>query len=311
MWENTNIKSPITGSSNTQKEAEIFSSIIRKKYTEELDIDVSRFLQATEKIFVYKCLDSGYRFYYPFNITGDDAFYQNLEHFPWYYVDWKWEHGIAEKFVKKNDTVLEIGCARGGFLKKIKTDGANVEGLEMNSDALKSCREDGLSVYSETIEKFAPNKKNFYDIVCSFQVLEHIPDVKNFIESSLFALKPGGLMIISVPNNDSVIFRSGDITLNMPPHHMGLWNMNSLIALQKYFNIHLESIYLEPLRESDIGFTDSLVKRELHTKLSKKLGIFGRLIENMTKRFANLGILAVSEYIVGHTIVVVFRKKYE
>lgn len=305
------IKSPITGLDNITLEREIPSSFIIEQYKKELGVDVSKFFSGIERISIYKCLDTGYRFYYPFAVSGDDAFYQKLEKFPWYYMDWKWEHDIAENFIKKNDKVLEIGCAKGSFLKKIRESGGVVEGLEMNSDAMAKCVRDGLSVYPETIEKFSLNKKNTYDIVCSFQVLEHISDVKAFIESSLSVLKPRGLMIVSVPNNDCFMLKSNDQTLNMPPHHMGLWNMNSLIKLQNHFKMKIEAIHLEPLQSYHVGFTDKMVEQKLNDKLREKLGLFGALIKNMAKRFANLGVSAVSEYIIGHTILVVFRKNYE
>lgn len=301
-------KSPITRSDNVVLEKEISSSFIIERYKKELNIDVSKFFHSIDKVFIYKCLDTGYRFYYPFNIFGDDYFYQELEKFPWYYMDWKWEHDIAAGFIRKNDKILEIGCARGSFLKKNKEKGAVVEGLEMNSGSLNECIKNGLSVYPDSIEKFSTNKKNTYDIVCSFQVLEHITDVKSFIDSSLFVLKPGGLMVISIPNNNCLMFNGENIILNMPPHHMGMWNISSLIKLQYYSNIKLDSMYLEPLQKYHLGFANKIAEKKVNKKLQQKFGHSSFLLKSIANRFAFMGISAVSEHIIGHSILVVFRK---
>lgn len=46
-----------------------------------MNIDVSDFFNSIKKVSIYKCLDTGYRFYYPFNISGDNIFYQKLKNF--------------------------------------------------------------------------------------------------------------------------------------------------------------------------------------------------------------------------------------
>jgi len=302
------IKSPITGSSNTILDRSIPTSYIIDAYKKKLGINVEKFFKSISTIEIYKCLDTSYRFYHPFNITGDDSFYQELEKFPWYYMDWKWEHKIASEIIKKGDRVLEIGCAHGSFLKKIKDGGAIVEGLELNSGAMNDCLKNKLLVYSDTIEKFSEAKKNIYDVVCSFEVLEHVAEVKSFIDSSLYALKPGGLMVVSVPNNDCLMFKYGDGTLNIPPHHMGLWTMNSLIKLQEYFPMKIESIHLEPLQKYHIGFAQRLSDRKVTEKLLEKFSFFAKFIEPIAKRLATLGVISVSEHIIGHTILAVFKK---
>jgi 2-polyprenyl-3-methyl-5-hydroxy-6-metoxy-1,4-benzoquinol methylase len=303
-------KSPITYSDNVIVEKEIPSSFLIEQYKKDLNIDTGRFFTSLHKIKLYRCKDTGYCFYWPFEIAGDDKFYQELEKFPWYYMDGKWEHGKAVEFINKDDRVLEIGCGRGSFLKTIREKGAIVEGLEMNTKAVRTCLNNDLSVSADTIQKFSTGRKNTYNVVCFFQVMEHVPDIKNFLESSLAVLKPGGLMIASVPNNDSLIFKTDNISSNMPPHHLGLWNINSLIKLQNYFNIRVESIYIEPLQEYHSGFAKKIAYKTVMEKLRSKLGFSSRLLSPIAKRFALTGVMAVREFIIGHTVLAVFRKNY-
>ncbi len=304
------IKNPLTGKeNNVVLEREISSSVLEDAYKKELGMDVSRFFKGTEKVSVYTCLDTGYQFYHPKTTAGDDSFYQDLEKFPWYYMDWKWEHGITAELLGKSDKVLEIGCARGGFIKKMKEKGVSVEGLELNSAAIKECKENGLTVYSHTIEEFSTIKPLFYDVVCSFQVLEHIYDVKSFIEASLAVLKPGGRMIISVPNNDSFILKKSGTILNMPPHHMGLWNMHSLIQLQHHFPCTLEDIQLEPVQTYHVEYAKRIATERLQKKLSAKTGVLGKLIMPLMHRVTSFFAHTYAEHMIGQTILAVYTKK--
>lgn len=302
------MRSPITQSNNVQLEEGIPSSRIIERYKEELDIDVSEFFRTTKKISVFRCLDTGYRFYYPFDVSGNNSFYQTLEKFPWYYMDWKWEHQISFDLIREKSKVLEIGCAHGTFLSKIKEKNVLAEGLELNSAALSDGVSKGLTIYPESIEEFSKKNGSAYDVVCSFQVMEHVADIKGFIESSLSVLKPGGRMMVSIPNNNCLMFSGKNIILNMPPHHMGMWDMNSLIKLQDYFNMKIESIHIEPLQKYHLGFAHKLAEGTVQKKLRHKLGPFSFLFKNLARRFAFLGISSISEHIIGHTILVVFKK---
>jgi SAM-dependent methyltransferase len=307
---NMPIKSPITGSNRVAKEREIDSESIIAKYQHELGIDVRKFFASVPRVTIYCCLDTGYRFYYPFTVAGDDNFYQELEKFPWYYMDWKWEHRIISSHIQKKMRVLEIGCARGTFIQKINEMGAEGTGLELNSAAATECRKNGLQVFEKTVEAFSASQEyaGTFDLVCSFQVVEHISNIRSFVEASLKLLKPGGRMVIGVPNNDSFMLKGIDGTLNMPPHHMGMWNMNSLIKLQDYFDMRVDEIHLEPLQTYHEGFAHRIAEARANAKVKEKLGIFSKAMHNLARRFARLGASALAPHIVGHSILITFKK---
>ena len=75
---------------------------------------------------------------------------------------------------------------------------------------------------------------------------------KNNIEA-LTVLKKGGKMIIAVPNNNPYLFEWDDYhTLNLPPHHAGLWNKTVFKNIENTFsikNIHSFTYYMavEPI----------------------------------------------------------------
>jgi len=96
----------------------------------------------------------------------------------------------------------------------------------------------------------------------SFSVLEHIADPITFLQCTLKMLKVSGKLIICVPNNDALINKDKESPLNLPPHHMGLWNKQSLIFLGKALNIKVEQHVNEPLQIHHIDwYVRTLLKK--------------------------------------------------
>jgi 2-polyprenyl-3-methyl-5-hydroxy-6-metoxy-1,4-benzoquinol methylase len=247
--------SPLTNNTKIRLQKEIPIDNIIEKYKEIYNIDVSSYFKNIKKIQLYRCLDSGFRFYFPFDLSGDSSFYMQLQSFDWYYIPWKWEHEQAAKYIRKGDKVLEVGSGDGGFLKKVtSTLNAMAVGLETNPDAVKKAVENGVEIFQSTVEEFSKNHEEEFDIVCSFQVAEHVSAIRSFIEAQLKCLKMKGKLIISVPNNDSFLKLDLLPLLNLPPHHMGLWNKHSLKKLGKIFGLKLLSINYEPLGKNRLDY---------------------------------------------------------
>ncbi|HKO79930.1 MAG TPA: methyltransferase domain-containing protein, partial [Chitinophagaceae bacterium] len=193
--------SPLTGTNDVTELDKFDVSKIVSVYQNELNLDVSRYFQGLDHILLYKCNATGYRFYFPFFIEADSFFYEQLMLTKKsYYPAWKWENQMASRFIKETDKILDVGCGDGAFLSGIlKRMNVSAEGLEFNPVAIKKATESGLSVFPETVQNYSLVKKQQYDVVTSFQVVEHIVQLKSFLSGKLDLLKPGGVMIIAVP----------------------------------------------------------------------------------------------------------------
>ena len=237
--------SPLTGSTNTTLTDIFFIHDIIKLYATQLDMDVSGYFSQADTFFLYQCNETGYRFYHPKGIDGDGSFYETLQQRLGddYYHDWKFENQLAFDAINPGNKVLDIGCGTGSFLARAKEKAEEVTGLELNKKAVEICRQSGLTVFNEQIETHAGYKKEYYDMVCMFQVLEHIYDVKIFLENALKVLKKGGKLIIGVPNNEPY-FQGYDkyCTLNLPPHHMGLWNKSVFEKTAPLFDLEIKQV---------------------------------------------------------------------
>jgi SAM-dependent methyltransferase len=246
------LKSPVTYSDHITRLRSFDVEKIKALYLNETRVDVSRFFNGLTEIGLYQCNDTGYRFYYPFSIYGDDRFYQDLHELnSWYYQDNRWEHPLAMGYLKPADKILEIGSGDGFFIKLCKKNFINdIKGLELNTAAAAKATKEGNTIINETIQDHSAKHAGEYDVVCNFQVLEHIVDIRSFLEASLAVLKKGGKMIIAVPNNNPYLFEWDDYhTLNLPPHHAGLWNKDVFKKLETVFGIKIIHAHTEPLGE--------------------------------------------------------------
>jgi len=278
---------------------------IVEEYQKRLKMDVSRFFTKVKEIQVYQCPKTGYAFFYPYqDVAGDGKFYQELQSFPWYYMPWKWEHDYVRKnVISKTDKLLEVGCGHASFLIQLAKEGFDVTGLELNPDSVAVAAKGGVTVHLKAVQDFAEESPVQYDVVCSFQVLEHIQDVKSFIAASLKLLKPGGTFIISVPNNESFIKHHTFDIMNMPPHHMGLWDQNSLTSLTEIFPIKLSSIAFEPLQDHHFKYYNQIMVT------SGEYSKFNKVLSSVLYPITQFGIKRMAGSIPGHTVVAVYKKE--
>jgi len=243
------VKSPLTNTTNVISEDSLSTELIIEAYQKDYNIDVTDYFKEVDYVEIYKCVETGYKFYFPLHITGKSNLYEQLQQCTGYYQI-RLEHKIAKTFLNVDNSVLEIGCGNGFFLENIQNLCRSCTGLEFNDGAIEDAKTKNLNVLAESIHEHAKNHFEKYDVVCSFQVLEHIVEAGDFIQATLDCLKVGGKLIIGVPNNNPYLYKHDKYhTLNLPPHHMGLWNLESLNNLQNIFAIQVNHILVEPLHQ--------------------------------------------------------------
>jgi len=303
------VENPLTGSTNVVLEEELKAELLIRMYQGKFEIDVGYLFDGVEVVSIFRCVETGYRFYYPFSTAGDEKFYKHFGKYDWYYLSWKWEHEECLNFINQGDRVLEVGAGNGNFLEGLKRL-INVvgTGLELNGDAVSRAKEKGLHMVNQSIEDHASKHPNKYDVVCSFQVLEHIAHVKLVIEAMIKCLRPGGKLIISVPNNDSFIKDNplSSKILNTPPHHMGLWNMDSLTAMCKIFPLDLIEARIEPLQPAQMDTYQYTVVKKILFNSDLLVRIYWKLRLHLLLRPL---IRKFSSEITGHSILCVYSRK--
>jgi len=278
---------------------------IVQKYARYLRIDISADLAECPAVMLCRGRESNLRFFWPLSAAGKGSFYEKLMALPHYYMADKWEHAVALGMLSPSQRVLEIGCGSGHFLGMLRTAGHAGTGLEINDAAVRAAHSAGLDVRTATVEQFADECDQPFDVICAFQVLEHVTDPCSFIEAGLRCLRDGGLAIFAVPNGEGV-FSSLDVALDMPPHHMLRWNSAAFQYLTKRFPIVLEELCMEPIALVHMGL--------LADACFNHPAVIDRGWQSLRRRL--VGTLA-SKYwaryggeckVAGHTLLAVFRK---
>lgn len=129
--------------------------------------------------------------------------------------------------------ILEVGCASGYFLEAVRQQGFEPEGIEPSEDmAREARRRSGARVHAGTLDD-APLPPDGFDAACAWHVLEHIVQPAQSLERVREALRPGGVLLVEVPNVDSVnARRRGHSWLGLDPaHHVAHYAPASLRTL--------------------------------------------------------------------------------
>jgi SAM-dependent methyltransferase len=112
---------------------------------------------------------------------------------------------------QRPERVLDIGAGVGGFLQALETVGDEVHYTELCKRAINRCSERSSARGLQADALHLPYAEMSFDLVCLFDVLEHIEDHEGALREVARVLNPGGVAILSVPahpwmwsENDSI-----------------------------------------------------------------------------------------------------------
>src|SRR5215470_12619738 len=92
-----------------------------RAYRDKCGADVSKWFGQLTEIHMFECQRTGYRFWRPSSVAGDEQFYRYLsEKWHDYYKEERWEYPLVREFLSSSDELIEVGCGRGFFLKSIE-----------------------------------------------------------------------------------------------------------------------------------------------------------------------------------------------
>lgn len=301
-----NYQSPLTYSNDTILLKKISVSQLINDWQNHFGIDISADVNGYEEIYLYGCNQTQLLFFMPVEVAGSGKLYEQLSKIDWYYMPQKWEHDVAIQDLKGCKNVLEVGCGQGTFVQRlIQEHSLAAMGIEFNKNAIQTAQSHDIPVSDLTLNEIAHDKSKYFDAVCAFQVLEHVSSPRSFLEESIQLIKPGGKLLISVPNSRSFTKYAYNDLLDQPPHHMHRWCKETFLALQKILPLDLVKFRIEPLAIYHINWYISLQNSRLPNI---------RLIRSPAFRFSNYVIKPILErspflrsLITGHTLYVELR----
>ena len=100
-----------------------------------------------------------------------------------------------------NAKVLDVGCGIGRLSRIIKKDcHAEVVGLDFSSWACDQLSKEGFETIVSSLPEI-PVEDNTFDVALATEVLEHLDKPELTIGQMVRVVKPGGIIMCSVPNN--------------------------------------------------------------------------------------------------------------
>lgn len=129
-------------------------------------------------------------------------------------------HRLAQTGLLERSRIVELGCGRGFFLRACSDLGAAVvTGQEFRSSDIAYARDvlgirDVRPIVTERVDVWPDDE---FDLACSFDVLEHVHDLKTFFEQCFRVVRPGGYLFHATPGYDSLSNRLGRFLARYDP----------------------------------------------------------------------------------------------
>ena len=158
--------------------------------------------------------------------------------------------------------LLDIGCGRGDFILAARRRGWDVVGVEQSQNPVMDMRAQ-LALTVLTPEALAETPDASFDAVTLWHVLEHLPEPRTQLAQIHRLLRPGGQLVIEVPNYGGWHGRFGRAAwhhLDVPRHllHFDRTSLGRLLSVSGFEEVRWETLSIE----YDIfGFVQTVLNR--------------------------------------------------
>lgn len=180
----------------------------------------------------------------------------------------------------RRGAILDLGCGRGLFLRIMERVGFVAWGTELDESSARAARQRGVQVRTGPLAGCDFDAGQF-DVITAWQVFEHFRDPDAVLRECHRILRPGGALIMSMPNIESWQARWAGASwfhLDMPRHlfHYSPDTIKAMLAAQGF---RLERISHCSLEQNPFG----LLQSALHRLGGSHLGLY-RLLRGPADR---------------------------
>ena len=123
---------------------------------------------------------------------------------------------------------MDFGCGAGLFVEFLQGEGVQ-----------------NATGYDPFVAKYSDSQrlKEQYDAVVSYDVIEHSEEPREFLQSLVRLVRPGGTLVIGTPNAENVsLLRKGDPSLHVP-YHRHILSERALLALGREAGCEPAQVY--------------------------------------------------------------------
>ncbi|MGH7318237.1 MAG: class I SAM-dependent methyltransferase [Candidatus Rokuibacteriota bacterium] len=158
---------------------------------------------------------------------------------------------LVRQRTSSRPSVLDIGCAYGGFLKLLSSrlPEAEVHGVELDPEVCRiaSANLGGARVYCTDLKDDATVPRGAFDAITLIDAIEHLEDPRSYLDVLRDCCRLDGYLLLSTPNIESFNARIyGDRwILHTPPYHTCYFGTKSLSLILAQTGWKLASFFTE------------------------------------------------------------------
>ncbi len=189
-------------------------------------------------------------------------------------ITWMRYNELLDKFeqFRQTNNILDIGCGDGYFLEAAKKRGWNVYGTEFTDEAIEILDSKGIKS-NQGILQTSNYKNEMFDVITSFEVIEHINNPTEECKNINKILRKKGLIYVTTPNFKSFsryFLKHWDIIEY--PEHLSYYTprtINTLFKMNGFSKSKIETtgIHINRFRKG-IG---SIQNKESHGNMEESL----------------------------------------
>ena len=139
--------------------------------------------------------------------------------------------------IGRGKRVLDLGC-RSGALTRHFVEGNSVVGLDVDAAALEKARARGIEPVQANVEEPLPFEDASFDAVVAGELFEHLQFPDALVAEARRVLRPGGVLVGSVPNAFRIQSRLRFLRGEPPeddPTHLRMFSPDAIRALLRDF----------------------------------------------------------------------------
>ncbi len=214
-----------------------------------------------------------------------------------FYPEWKWDYEVTYRALQSIHSngmqLLEIGAGNGAFVRKVKDsliEPSNIVCTEFSDYGMGVIQSYGITCLPLDINELVikENERRF-DVICLFQVLEHLDMLDKQFEDFNYLSSSGGNLFIAVPNHlIRDFYDSLGEHLDWPPGHISRFSPEGLRILAEKHGWKLKQHIYQPTQRMSqtLQFLDerfkmskglSLYKERIGRRFPQKLFFWGSL----------------------------------
>lgn len=199
---------------------------------------------------------------------------------------------LINSFNAEERTLLDIGCGTGEFLLTCKNDGWNVVGVEPSKNARNlALNKLDKNISTNITEDIIELEFQKFEIITMWHVLEHVPNLEEYISKIKQLLKPNGVLIVAVPNYksfDAKYYKQFWAAFDVPRHlwHFSQKSIQQLflkenLGVEKTLPMYFDSFYVSMLSEKYKTGSGNIIKAFF-------TGLYSNIKAMRTKEYSSL-----------------------